>query len=222
MASVISHLPLGRADYVSTLGLQRRLHRRRCAREIGDIVLSVEHNPVLTLGRSGSRTNILVSEAELAAHRIEVHQVERGGDVTYHGPGQLVVYPIVDLRRFGKDIRRYVGSLEEAILRALDSVGVLAERRDGFPGAWIGARKVASIGVHVRRWVSYHGLAMNVSVSQEHMRLIRPCGLPIETVSVNDVLAATVTVDAMRVSLLRSLSSLWEAEIVDVQVEEVG
>jgi lipoate-protein ligase B len=213
---------LGQADYVSTLDLQRRLHRRRCAREIGDIVLSVEHNPVLTLGRSGSRRNILAPDAELAAQGIEVHQVERGGDVTYHGPGQLVVYPIVDLRRFGKDIRRFIWTLEEAILRTLGSLGVLAERRDGYPGAWIGSRKVASIGVYVKGWVSYHGLALNVNVSREHMRLIRPCGLSIETISVDDVLDSTVKVTAIRTFLLRSLSSVWGAEIVDVEVEEVA
>ena len=217
---MIVHVDLGTADYAETLALQRRLHAERCAGEIGDVLLSVEHPPVLTLGRSGSREHVLVPPATLRAHGIEIHEIERGGDITYHGPGQLVVYPILDLRDYGKDVHRFVWTLEEAILRALEACGVDANRRTGYPGVWVGERKIASLGVYVKRWVSYHGLAVNVAVNREHFELIRPCGLPVETVSVNDLRPSPIDLDAVRDPLILALSALWKTDIESTDREE--
>ncbi|MCK5248002.1 lipoyl(octanoyl) transferase LipB, partial [Candidatus Bipolaricaulota bacterium] len=183
--------------------------------------ISVEHNPVFTLGRSGSRDHILVAEDVLERHGIQIHEIERGGDITYHGPGQLVVYPILDLRGFGKDIHRFIWSLEESIIRTLQELGVSSDRKDEFPGVWVGARKIASVGVYVKNWVTYHGLAFNVDVNQEHFRMIRPCGLSIETVSVNDVCEATVDIADVGAKVIRQLGVLLERDIIAMDLKEV-
>ncbi len=219
---MIRHLPLGRADYGETHALQRSLHAKRCVGEIDDLVISVEHNPVFTIGRSGSRSNISVSEGVLEEEGIKVLDVERGGDITYHGPGQLVVYPILDLRGFGKDIHRFVWLLEEAIIRTLKHLDICSERRDGFPGVWVGERKIASVGVYIKNWVTYHGLALNVDVSQGHFCMIRPCGLNVEIVSVNDLLESTASVDGVRSLLVRELGTLLERDVVEIEHEELN
>lgn len=219
---MIRHLPLGVADYGETLALQRTLHAKRCSDEIGDLVLSVEHNPVFTIGRSGSRNSVLVSEDVLRSSGIEVHEVERGGDITYHGPGQLVVYPILDLRGFGKNIHRFVWSLEEAIIRTLKKTNIEGERRDGFPGVWIGERKIASVGVYVKNWVTRHGLAFNIDVNQDHFRMIRPCGLPVETVSMNDLCESAVALSDVRSVLMQELGIQLERDIVEITGEELN
>ena len=185
-ADSVGHVALGRLDYVEALTLQRQCHARRVAGRIGDVVLTVEHSPVFTIGRSGSRCNVLVPQEALDREGITVVEVERGGDITYHGPGQLVVYPILDLRGHGRDIKRYVERLEGAAIDALASYGVEADRRPGFPGVWVGERKVASIGITVRNWVTFHGLALNVDVNRVHFGMINPCGLGVEIVSIAD------------------------------------
>ncbi|MFC2095314.1 lipoyl(octanoyl) transferase LipB [Candidatus Bipolaricaulota bacterium] len=218
---MIRHLPLGKADYGETLALQRSLHAKRCAGEVDDVVISVEHNPVFTIGRSGSRDNVLVSEEVLRESGIQLHEVERGGDITYHGPGQLVIYPILDLKGFGKDIHRFVWALEEAIILTLHTFDVTSDRRRGFPGVWVDGRKVASVGIYVKNWVTRHGLALNVAVNHEHFRMIRPCGLSVDTVSVNDLCTAAVDFDDVGTQLLQELGTLLERDIVELRAEEL-
>jgi lipoate-protein ligase B len=204
---------LGRADYGWTLGLQRTLHARRRAGAVPDIVLTVEHNPVITFGRSGSRDHLLASASDLRREGIEVFDIERGGDVTYHGPGQLVIYPIVDLRDHGRDVKRFVRWLEDAAIGTLKEMRIDGGRRDGFPGVWVGERKIASIGVYVRGWVTRHGLALNVAVNPAHFAMIRPCGLPVETVSIVQVLGRTVLMEQVRDLFLERLESLFDWEL---------
>ena len=208
------HLSLGRADYGWTLDLQRTLHVRRKAGTTPDIVITVEHNPVITLGRSGSRQHLLASPSDLRREGIEVFEVERGGDVTYHGPGQLVVYAIVDLRRQDRDVKQFVKGLEDATIATLADLGIDAERRSGYPGVWVSDRKIASIGIYVSGWVTRHGLALNVAVNPTHFAMIRPCGLPVETVSICDLLGRTVYLDQVRDALLERLAERfgWELE----------
>ena len=217
------HLPLGRADYGWTLDLQRTLHARRRAGTAPDVVITVEHNPVITLGRSGSREHLLASPGELKREGIEVFEVERGGDVTYHGPGQLVVYPIVDLRGHGRDVKRFVRWLEEATTATLADLGIEAGRREGYPGVWVSDRKIASIGVYVSGWVTRHGMALNVAVNPAHFAMIRPCGLSVETVSICDLLGRTVDVDRVRDALLERLAERfgWDVEASSL-VEVLG
>ena len=208
------HLSLGRADYGWTLDLQRTLHARRKDGVAPDVVITVEHNPVITFGRTGSREHLLASPSDLRREGIEVFEVERGGDVTYHGPGQLVVYPIVDLRGHGRDVKGFVRGLEDAMIATLADLGIGAGRKDGYPGVWVSDRKIASIGVYVNGWVTRHGLALNVAVNPAHFALIRPCGLSVEMVSICDLLGRTVFLDRVRDTLLERLAERfgWELE----------
>jgi lipoate-protein ligase B len=168
---------LGHANYLEVLDLQRELVKLRQEQRIPDTLLLVEHEPVITLGRHGSRSNILSSPEELASQGINVHQVERGGDVTYHGPGQLVAYPIVHLTQRELSIRGFVDSLEETLILVLADFGIKAGREPQHRGVWVEDLKVAALGVAVRRWVSFHGFALNVSPNMDHFCHINPCEL---------------------------------------------
>ena len=217
----ISHLRLGSADYRETLALQRELHALRSAGSIGDVVLSVEHNPVFTLGRTASQEHLLVEDRVRREAGIDLIAVERGGDITYHGPGQLVLYPILDLRGWDKDIHGYIHNLEEIMLQTLESYGIEAQRRHGAPGTWVGQRKIGSIGVHVKRWVSLHGLAFNVDINRSHVAMIRPCGLSVELVSLADLLNESPTVDRVLDHLLPVAQDVLGCSFVETSVEEL-
>ena len=174
---------LGRIGYHEAHALQKRLVADRADDRIGDQLLLLEHPPVLTLGRNADRAHILVSPEVLRARAIEVVQVERGGEVTYHGPGQLVAYPILALSRRGLMIRPLVRALEAALIATCAALGVAAGRRDGHPGCWCdpdGAdrRKIGALGLRIERGVSYHGIALNVTVDLADFDLIDPCGMP--------------------------------------------
>jgi lipoyl(octanoyl) transferase len=174
---------LGRVDYREAHALQKRLLTERADEQIGDQLLLLEHPAVLTLGRHSDPAHILATPSELRARGIEVIQVERGGEVTYHGPGQLVAYPIVALARRGLMIRPFVRTLEAALVATCDAHGVLAQRRDGHPGCWCEAEgpapsKVGALGLRVERGVTYHGIALNVTVDLADFALIDPCGMP--------------------------------------------
>ena len=174
---------LGYARYLAVLDLQRRLVELRQRDFVPDTLLLVEHEPVITLGRRGNRANILSTSVELASEGIQVHPVERGGDVTYHGPGQLVVYPIVHLTQRNLSVRRFVDLLEETIIRVLADFGIQAGRDPQQRGVWASHLKVAALGVAIRRWVSFHGIALNVSPNMDHFCHINPCDLRSEQVT---------------------------------------
>jgi lipoate-protein ligase B len=169
---------LGLIPYAEALELQRSLAAARISGEIAeDVLLLLEHPPVVTLGR-GSRAAHLTSSPEfLAARGVELFEVERGGDVTFHGPGQLVGYPIFDLKRHKQDLHWYLRQVEEALIRALAGFGIAAERNAGYTGVWTAGRKIASIGVHARDWVTWHGFALNVTTDLSYFDLIVPCGI---------------------------------------------
>jgi lipoyl(octanoyl) transferase len=174
---------LGRLDYAAALELQRRLVEDRRAERIGDTLLLLEHPPVITLGvkTRGSREHVVASSGQLEAEGVAVHETGRGGDVTYHGPGQIVGYPIFDLRPDRCDVHRYVRDLEEALIVAVDRLGVRAGRVAGLTGVWVGPegheQKLAAIGVRISRWITSHGFALNVGPDLRHFDLIVPCGI---------------------------------------------
>ncbi len=178
---------LGLVPYLEALELQRAVARARIGGEIAeDVLLLVEHPPVVTLGRTAKRGHLVASAELLARRGVELHEVERGGDVTYHGPGQLVGYPIVDLKRHKQDLHWYLRRVEEALIRGLAALGVRAGRNTGYTGVWTGdgatesfvpRRKIASIGVHARDWVTWHGFALNVTTELSAFDLIVPCGI---------------------------------------------
>jgi lipoate-protein ligase B len=170
----------GRVEYGRALDLQHRLVELRGRDEIPDTLVLLEHPPVVTLGRNVDRRNLLVADAELARRGATLFKVERGGDITFHGPGQLVGYPVFRLESGVIGVRRFVELVEAALVRALGGLGVSAGRRPGFVGAWAGegaTRKIASIGVAVRRGVTFHGFALNVTTDLDWFRLMNPCGL---------------------------------------------
>jgi len=181
---------LGRVPYREAWSLQHELVDRRAAGEIADTLLLLEHPAVLTLGRHADETHILASPEELVARAIEAVRVERGGEVTYHGPGQLVAYPIMALSRRGLLLRPFVRALEGAMIETCAELGVAAGRRDGHPGCWCdpdGARprKIGALGVRVERGVTYHGIALNVDPDLRDFELIDPCGMPgVESTSI--------------------------------------
>jgi lipoate-protein ligase B len=168
---------LGLVDYRDALELQEECVRARGAGEIGDTLMLLEHPSVLTAGRGTSSGSVRVDAEALALRGLEVVAVSRGGDVTWHGPGQLVGYPVCDLGSKGVDLHRFLRDLEQGLLDSLKRFGIEAHRTEGRTGIWVGERKLASIGIAVRRWISYHGFALNVRPSLGHFELIHPCGL---------------------------------------------
>jgi len=176
---ILTHIPLGPADYAIALRLQEHLVDEVRQDPARAYVVTVEHRPaVITLGRRGRRGDILASQRRLADEGIRVHKCSRGGQVTCHGPGQLVAYPIWQLGRGGRSVHGHVHLLEEAIIRLLDEFGIEAARRCGAIGVYVGGSKIAAVGVAVTRWVCYHGLALNVQPDLSHFDMIVPCGEP--------------------------------------------
>lgn len=188
---------LGRRAYGEALELQRAAAKARLAGALDeDLLLLVEHPPVITLGRGTKATSLPLTADALRARGVEVHEVERGGDVTFHGPGQLVGYPIVNLERHRRDLHWYLRQVEQALIDALGTFGVDAGRVSGYTGVWVGegTRKIASIGVHARGWVTWHGFALNVSTALSYFDLIVPCGIHgVEMTSVARELGRDVT-----------------------------
>src|SRR5213592_2369179 len=163
--------------YENGMRLQQRLVELRQSEEVGDQLLLLEHPPVITLGRGGDARNLLAAPAILQSQRVRFYETTRGGDITYHGPGQLVGYPIVHLGEGRRDVRKYVTALEEVLIRTVAEYGIAAGRVDGRRGIWVGNDKIAAIGVRIARWVTSHGFALNVNTNLDHFRLITPCGI---------------------------------------------
>jgi len=169
---------LGRVPYVTAHRLQRALRERRISGALdSDVLLLLEHEPTVTLGRGTKASSLPLPPAELSRRGLTVAEVERGGDVTWHGPGQLVGYPIFHLSRHREDLHWYLRQVEEVLIRSLADLGIQAGRNPGYTGVWTGGRKIASIGVHVRQWVTTHGFALNVSNDAAGFDLIVPCGI---------------------------------------------
>ena len=170
---------LGLVPYAEALAIQRALVEARRADRVPDLLLLLQHPPVITLGvkGDGGRSNVVVTDERLAALGIEISETGRGGDVTYHGPGQVIGYPIVDLKPDRCDVHRYVRDLEEVMIRTCADYGVTAGRIRGLTGAWIAAEKIGAIGVRISRWITSHGFAFNVSTDLDHFKLIVPCGI---------------------------------------------
>ncbi len=212
MLLLTSHL--GIVPYGTALELQRDVARRRIAGEINeDILLLLEHPPVVTLGRTAKEAHIVSSPDRLRARGVDVFEVERGGDVTFHGPGQLVGYPIFDLKRHRRDLHWYLRQVEEALIVALAHAGIAAERNTGYTGVWTQGRKIASIGVHARDWVTWHGFALNVATDLSYFDLIVPCGIPaVQMTSVTRELGRDVTTDEMSVLVADAFGQVFDLE----------
>jgi len=189
--------------------LQRALVAARQAGQIPDVLILLEHEPVITIGRSGDRGHLLVPRETLARRGIPVYDIERGGSVTYHGPGQLVAYPILDLRALDEDVVRFMRALEETVIRTVAAFGVSAERIRGYPGVWTGSAKIAAVGVAVKRRVTMHGMALNVSTDLTPFSWINPCGLGRPLTSLSRELGREVTMAAVAVEYARGFADVY-------------
>lgn len=211
---------LGRMDYDAAHALQQHLVDERRTGRIGDTLLLVEHPPVITLGARNrvSASHIVASDAQLAREGITVHETGRGGDVTYHGPGQLVGYPIVDLKPDRCDVHEYVRDIEEAIVVALRTFGVEGRRIPGLSGVWVGEpereEKIAAIGVRISRWVTSHGFALNVTTDLRHFQLIVPCGIADRGVtSIARVTGRVVPMRAVEDAMIAAFAGVFGAAV---------
>ena len=205
---------LGLTKYQKACDLQKWIWSQKMNGQTADALLLLEHSPTFTIGKSGKLENLLLSKEELTTEGISLFFIDRGGDITYHGPGQLVVYPIIDLRNRGKDIHRYIHGLEEVAIRTLADLSIEARRDEKHVGVWAGNDKIASIGVRVKKWVTMHGLALNVNPILEHFSFINPCGSPdIEVTSISKVLSRDVPMEVVVNRLVNHFSEVFDAEI---------
>ena len=202
---------LGVVPYAEALALQQSLVDDRRAGRIDDTLLLLEHPHVITLGVRGGRTHVVASAETLAARDVEIHETGRGGDVTYHGPGQLVGYPILDLNPERRDVHRYVRDLEEVLIRTAADFGIDAGRVPGLTGIWVGNDKLAAIGVRIARWVTSHGFALNVSTDLDYFGLIVPCGIADRGVtSLSRLLGRPVGLDTVQDRIASHFSNVFQ------------
>jgi len=213
---------LGLVPYDKAIEIQLDLLERRKKDEIEDTLLLLEHPPTFTIGRRGNMGNLLAAEEALKKEGISLEVISRGGDITFHGPGQLVGYPIVDLSDMGRDVHKYLRALEEVIIQALLDCGIKARRIEGITGVWVKWHKIASIGVGVKRWVTYHGFALNVNTDLSYFDKIVPCGIPdVQMTSVQRWLARREEIDMADVedAVVRAFSKVfnrWHTKTVNV------
>jgi lipoyl(octanoyl) transferase len=232
---ILNLVHLGRIDYATGLAIQKQLVEARHAGQIGNTLLLLEHPPVLTLGRNSDRKNVVASDEFLASRGVEIHEINRGGDVTYHGPGQLVGYPIMDLRSFtldgsGKRLGAvdYVRVLEEVLIRACADYAIPTQRIAGRTGVWtlaggsIAEKKIAAIGVHISRGITSHGFALNVTTDLRDFDLIVPCGISDRAVtSVELETDSTVTLEQVANSVSKHFGRLFEHQVLWCELDDL-
>jgi lipoyl(octanoyl) transferase len=210
-ARVLDVRKLGLVSYQDALALQRLLVDDRRAGRIGDTLLLLEHPHVITLGVRGGRSHVLATAEVLAARGVEIHETGRGGDVTYHGPGQIVGYPILDLNPDRRDVHQYVRDLEEVLIRTAADFGIAAGRVSGLTGVWVGDEKLAAIGVRIARWITSHGFALNVTTDLDYFSLIVPCGIADRGVtSMSRLLGRPVELDKVQERIVSHFSNVFQ------------
>jgi lipoate-protein ligase B len=206
---------LGLVEYSDACCLQRDMHRRVVDGKCEDSLLLLEHPPTITVGKSGKQENILASRTELAGKGVSLLFVERGGDVTYHGPGQLIAYPLIDLRKRGEDVHKYVTDLEEVVIRTLNDFSIRGSRDETHAGVWVGKDEIAAIGISLKRWVSLHGIALNVSVDLKGFSLINPCGFTDrKATSMSNLLSRDIPVKDVSGKFLLHFSEVFDIDIL--------
>ncbi len=208
---------LGRIAYADALALQQSLHEARKRNEAPDTLLLLEHPHVITLGRAANPANILADEHTRIEKSVELFETGRGGDVTYHGPGQLVGYPIISLAPDRQDVRRYVRDLQEVLVRTARDFGVEAEPRGGeFVGVWVGEEKLAAIGIRLSRWVTMHGFAFNVTTNLDYFKLIIPCGIPDHGVtSLAKILNRKIELEAVAEAVRKHFGDVFQRQMIE-------
>ena len=210
---------LSRIPYADALTLQQALHDARKRNEVPDTLLLLEHPHVITLGRAANRANMLADEQTRAAKNVELFETGRGGDVTYHGPGQLVGYPIISLAPDAQDVRRYVRDIQEVLVRTARDFGVEAEPRSGeHVGVWVGDEKLAAIGIRISRWVTMHGFAFNITTDLDYFNLIVPCGIPDHGVtSLEIILGEKIALETVAASVVKHFGDVFQRQMTEAR-----
>lgn len=213
---------LGLIEYQEALDLQMKLLKLNQQEKIGEVLLLLEHPPTITVGFNGKDSNVLLNEKALKDNGLTVFNINRGGDVTYHGPGQVVGYPIMNLKNHGKSVKSYVRKLEDTTINLLkEEFGLEAEIKPGFPGVWIGNDKITAIGCTVKRWSTMHGFAFNVNTNLDHFKWINPCGFTDKGVtSLKKLIGTSQEIDTIMNHIIKHFSELFklESEIIDTQI----
>jgi lipoate-protein ligase B len=205
---------LGRIEYQAAFELQKELLQQRWQGRIPDTLLLLEHHPTITVGKSGKLENILATPKQLAGAGVSLIFTDRGGDVTYHGPEQVVGYPILDLRERGRDTHQYVHNLEETIIRTLADYGIESGRANNHAGVWVDDMEVAALGLSIRKWVTMHGFALNVNTNLDHFKLINPCGFKNKmAVSMAQLLGHELPIDNVTERLLAHFADVFKVEL---------
>lgn len=206
-------LDLGLLDYEEAYKVQKELVVSRRLGEIGDSMILAEHTPVFTIGRGGKRHNLLAEEGVLRDLNIKVLNVDRGGAITFHGPGQLVAYPIIDLRDRSKDLHKYLRDLEGLIINFLSYFSVRGGRMSGLTGVWVDSRKIGFIGIGASNWITYHGLSINIDVDEKYFSMMHPCGIEgLEVINLNDITKNRVSMGEAKSVLTNSFSLIFGAK----------
>lgn len=215
-------IDLNLIDYSSALDLQHHLLPKRIEEEVPDLLLILEHPHVITLGRRGDRSHLLVPLEVLKEMGVSLFQVERGGEVTYHGPGQLVVYPIFYLKDYGYRVTQYIHELEEVILWTLRDFGIEGRRDSRNRGVWVGEKKIASIGIAIKRWVSFHGFSLNYRTDLRYFEMIRPCGLEgVRITSMKEILGKEVQREELVKKIFYHFRQIFQREWERKTIEEI-
>jgi len=215
-------LELGIEGYSEIFSLQESINGARRKGTIPDTVIILEHHPCFTVGRTGGFEHILVSTEVIEEWGIRVYETDRGGDVTYHGPGQVVCYPIIDLSDYGRDAHVYVRKMEELLIRTLASFGIVADRKVRYPGVWVGPAKIGAVGIGIRNWVTMHGVSLNVYPDMRPFSLIVPCGIStLGVTSMKKLLGYKVEITEVRQEIRKQFSGIFDIELEDISLEEM-
>jgi lipoate-protein ligase B len=214
MNNKLNIIDLEKRDYKETWDLQKTIHKKRLDGEIPDTLILVEHNPVITMGKSGKDNNLLIPRKTLEEKGIDFYHIERGGDVTYHGPGQLVGYPIFNIRNGLIGIKPFIDRLEDVIITTLRDFAIKAEKREKMIGVWTQTGKICSIGIAVKRWVSFHGFALNVNTDLNYFDHIVPCGLKNVTMtSMQRILDKTIAMDDVKKAVIEKFAEIFNKKV---------
>ncbi|MFH2036378.1 MAG: lipoyl(octanoyl) transferase LipB [Candidatus Zixiibacteriota bacterium] len=218
----LQYIDLGLTRYKPTWDLQKQLVALRYENKILDTLLITEHHPVLTMGRGTNKNNLLVTPEILKQRGVDLHEIERGGDITFHGPGQTVFYPIINLKNRNNDVRQYLRDLEKFVILALSKFGLEASIKEGLTGIWVDNHKVGAIGVAVSHWVTYHGMALNINTNLDYFSLINPCGITEYSVgSVSQLLGREIKPLEINKILLESFVKIFGYDHID-EIKKIG
>jgi lipoate-protein ligase B len=215
-------LELETEEYGDMLRLQETISRARRLQIVPDTLLILEHHPCITIGRKGGFDHILVSDNMLRERGIRVYETDRGGDITYHGPGQIVCYPIIDLSNYDRDVHVYAEKMEEMLIQSLFSFGIVAGRKEKYPGIWVGSEKIGAIGIGIRQWVTMHGVSLNICPDMHHFSLIVPCGIStLGVTSMEKILGYRMEIREVRREIRKQFSKIFDIHLENIGLEKM-